>query len=227
MKQPIIYICEDDLALGESIQKLLIAEGYLCELFFEGSELDERMIIQTPDALLLDYQLPGEDGITIAQKYCQALPRLRAIIMSVKNDQRIRSQGYSAGAMLYLSKPFEPESLLACLRGVFGSGDAVEPITLWVKSRQLVIGEQVLPLTVAEIRVLSCLALHQSNVVEYFQLMTLLNLPLDDDLSRARLEVVVSRLRKKLKACNTDYELNIRNKQKFGYFLDTRISIVN
>ena len=227
MKQPIIYICEDDLALGESIQKLLITEGYLCELFFEGSELDERMIIQTPDALLLDYQLPGEDGITIAQKYCQALPRLRAIIMSVKNDQRIRSQGYSAGAMLYLSKPFEPESLLACLRGVFSAGDVVEPITLWVKSRRLVINEQVLRLTVQEVRLLSGLAFHQSNVVEYFQLMTFLKLPLDDDLSRARLEIVVSRLRKKLKACNADGVLNIRNKQKVGYFLDTRISLVD
>lgn len=227
MKQPIIYICEDDLALGESIQELLIAQGYLCELFVEGVELDERMIIQTPDVLLLDVQLPGEDGIAIAKRCCQALPRLRAIIMSVKNDHRIRSQGYSAGAMLYLPKPFEPESLLACLRGVFSAGDVVEPITLWVKSRQLVINEQVLRLTVQEVRLLSCLAFHQSNVVEYFQLMTFLKLPLDDDLSRARLEIVVSRLRKKLKACNADGVLNIRNKQKVGYFLDTRISLVD
>ncbi len=83
--------------------------------------MDEQAELQVPDLLLLDIQLPGESGYSIAQRYLRAMPSLRVIMMSVLNKQHDVLTGYNSGAMLYLAKPFRPETLVACLKGVFGS----------------------------------------------------------------------------------------------------------
>jgi len=223
MKQPLIYICEDDLALGKSIQSLLVASGYRCLVSIEAEELRDLMGQEIPDLLLLDYQLPGEDGISIAQRYCSSIPRLRAIVMSVKSDKAVMQHGYSAGAMMFLPKPFDPEVLLACLRGVFVPAP-VNEVSLFCTANKLVCATADVRLTAPEVKLLSCIATEGGGVVEYFQLMNVLGLPVDEQ-GKVRLEVVVSRLRKKLKVLNEHCEFGIKNKQKVGYYLQGQLNI--
>lgn len=84
----------------------LLREGYRCQLFGEAVDMDEQASKQVPDLLLLDIQLPGESGLSIAQRYQRAVPGLRVIVMSVLNQSADVLKGYDSGAMLYLLKRY-------------------------------------------------------------------------------------------------------------------------
>jgi len=217
MPSPIIYICEDDLMLGKDIQSLLNQEGYQSSWFYDGTSLGEGISQQLPDLLLMDVQLPGEDGFVLAQRYGTAIPSLRIIMMSVRNDESMRANGFNAGAMMYLPKPFEPAALLACLQGLFGHKLPQCTAVLQLSTSSLVIGARQVRLTQGELAIVRQLAL-TGGVVEYYLLIEALELQ-QSEVSKASLEVFVSRLRKKLKSMFDVGEIEIKSKYKVGYFL--------
>jgi len=228
MTRPLVYICEDDPSLGEAVMGRLQQEGYQCCLFGEASEMDEQAKTQAPDLLLLDIQLPGESGYSIAQRYLRVMPGLRVIMMSVLSKQHDVLTGYNSGAMLYLPKPFKPEALIACLKGVFGSlADETHrefnETCLSIESQTLSYPSGFVRLTESEVKVLVFLALRYPGVAEYHELMEHLGLNLD----RARkntLEALISRLRHKLAPIERE-DLSIKNVRNMGYQLSVELII--
>jgi DNA-binding response OmpR family regulator len=221
----LIYICEDDPHLGLATQALLKEEGFDCQLFVDSEELDEQCNQRLPDVLLLDNELPGESGFDIAKRYDVAAPNIRIIMMSVLQKNHHISQGYRAGAMLYLPKPFDPEALIACLRGLFKGSALQYRLTLKMESQRLLYPEGVVDLTINETKILCCLSLRYPRVVEYFELMETLGLDLDSNRKKS-LEVMVSRLRKKLKDVPRDM-LTISNKQSLGYSITEALHVID
>ena len=138
MNKLLIDICEDDSSLAEVMGSILIDIGYQTRWSMTGNELDEQMSVRIADALILDVELPGENGFSIAERYHRTYPLLPIIIMSVRGSQKDHLKGYDSGAMLYLPKPFEPEALIACLNGVLAKrkGD-LAAIKLDMKNRKL------------------------------------------------------------------------------------------
>jgi two-component system OmpR family response regulator len=224
MTVKLIYICEDDPHLGLVTQALLKEEGYDCQLFVDSEALDKQCRQRLPDVLLLDNGLPGESGFDIAKRYEIAEPNIRIIMMSVLQKAHHLSQGYCAGAMLYLPKPFDPEALIACLKGLFKDRSLQYRLTLKTQYRQLLYPEGVVDLTTNETKILYCLSLHYPRVVEYFELMETLGLDLDFNQKNA-LEMMVSRLRKKLKYIPHNM-LIISNKQSLGYSITDVVNVV-
>jgi two-component system OmpR family response regulator len=230
MTRPIVYICEDDPSLGEVILHRLQQEGYQCRLFFEAAEMDECSNSPVPDLLLLDVQLPGESGYSIAQRYLRVMPNLRVIMMSVLNKQNDILAGYNSGAMLYLAKPFKPEALIACLRGVFGDifdeahSDPTEPC-LAVESQTLSHQDISVKLVENEVKILMFLSLRYPDAVEYYELMGHLGLDLEGS-RKNTLETFISRLRHKLIPIEREY-LTIKNVRNTGYQLSGAIIIRN
>jgi DNA-binding response OmpR family regulator len=223
MTVKLIYICEDDPHLGLATQALLKEEGYDCQLFVDSEALDKQCRQRLPDVLLLDNGLPGESGFDIAKRYEIAEPNIRIIMMSVLQKAHHLSQGYSAGAMLYLPKPFDPEALIACLRGLFKDRALQYRLTLKMQSRKLLYPEGVVDLTINETKILYCLSLRY-RVVEYYELMEELGLDLDTN-GKSALEMMVSRLRKKLKYVPHNM-LVISNKQNLGYSINNVVNLV-
>ena len=184
MTRPLVYICEDDPSLGEVILHRLQQEGYQCRLFCEAFEMDECSHSPVPDLLLLDIQLPGESGYSIAQRYLRVMPNLRVIMMSVLSKQNDILAGYNAGAMLYLAKPFKPEALIACLRGVFGDifdeahNEPKDPC-LTVVSQTLSHQDVSVKLVESEVKMLMFLALRYPDAAEYYELMEHIGLDLE------------------------------------------------
>ena len=228
MTNPLVYICEDDPSLGQEIFNRLQQEGYQCCLFKDAFAMDEYSNTAMPDLLLLDIQLPGESGYSIAQRYLRAMPNLRVIMMSVLNKQHDVLAGYNCGAMLYLAKPFKPEALLACLRGVFGNisdeaNHASKEVCLNVASQTLSYQNISVRLAVSEVKMLMSLSLRYPDVLEYHELMEHLGLDLDSA-RKNTLETFVSRLRHKLVPIDRNY-LTIKTIRNVGYQLSSGITI--
>ena len=230
MTRPLVYICEDDPSLGEVILHRLQQEGYQCHLFCEAFEMDECSHSPVPDLLLLDIQLPGESGYSIAQRYLRVMPNLRVIMMSVLSKQNDILAGYNAGAMLYLAKPFKPEALIACLRGVFGDifdeahNEPKDPC-LTVVSQTLSHEDVSVKLVESEVKMLMFLALRYPDAAEYYELMEHIGLDLESS-RKNTLETFVSRLRQKLAPIEHEY-LTIKNVRNTGYQLSSAIIIRN
>lgn len=218
MRKPIIYICEDDLALAQYIERLLKEEGYDTHCFYDGGGLARAISDKIPDVLVLDVQLPGEDGIALAQRYSAAMPGVKIIMMSVLRGEAVRHSGYNAGAMVFLPKPFDPIALLACLQGLFAHKQQSVDAVMHISNRTLSAGGLSVGLTQSELILLRELALENGEVVGYYRLIEALDSTLNE-LSKSSLEVCVSRMRKKIKPLQDYTDLQVRNKTNGGYFL--------
>jgi DNA-binding response OmpR family regulator len=218
---PLIYICEDDPGFGGAILLRLQQEGYECRLFGDGAEMDQSSCYLMPDLLLLDVELPGESGHSVAKRYLRAMPSMRVIMMSELNQPQDMLTGYHSGAMLYLLKPFKIEALIACLKGIFGTLSAAQTydsvITLDMESHKLKHAGGALVLTQNEVKALASMALRSPETIEYHELMEAMGLDLDSA-RKNTLETLISRLRRKLAVINRP-ELIIQNKRNVGHQL--------
>ena len=218
---PLIYICENDPGFGGAILMRLQQEGYECRLFGDGAEMDQSSCHLMPDLLLLDVELPGESGHSMAQRYLRAMPSMRVIMMSGLNQPQDMLTGYQSGVMLYLLKPFKIEALTACLKGIFGELSVAQTydalITLDLESQKIKHTGGVLALTQNEVKALASMVLRSPETIEYHELMEAMGFNLDSA-RKNTLETLISRLRRKLAVINRP-ELIIQNKRNVGYQL--------
>ena len=230
MTTPLIYICEDDPDLGKAIMSRLQDEGYRVTWFADPQDMDEQGNSEAPDLLLLDVQLPGETGYSIAKRYFLTFPGLRVIMMSVLSRNEDLMLGYESGAMVYLPKPFKPEALLACLSGIFGTNESLAQLasaqlSLNMQTHKLAQKDEHVLLTANEARVLSFLALRSPAGAEYYEIMEVMGIDLDHARQNT-LEAFMSRLRRKLVGFDRD-ELTLQNKRNSGYALKGNLIIKN
>ncbi len=121
MKQvPRILIVEDEPAIAELMAVNLRHNGFqpvwTMDAVAAQKELDEAL----PDAILLDWMLPGESGLSLAKRW-RSHPRTRQVpilMITARGDEPDRIAGLDAGADDYIVKPFSPRELLARIRAV-------------------------------------------------------------------------------------------------------------
>jgi len=110
-----IGIVEDNDDLRNSLAEVLGSLGHLVTAFSCAEDTDDSTVAETLDLLLLDLNLPGEDGLSLAARLKRVQPRLRVVMMTTRTavDERVR--GYEMGADLYLPKPVSERELLAAV----------------------------------------------------------------------------------------------------------------
>lgn len=119
-----ILIVEDELAISEMIAVNLRHQGYDVVCVEDGEqaqqELDSAQTGALPDVILLDWMLPGQNGLTLARKWrSQARTKAVPILMlTARGDERDKITGLDAGADDYLTKPFSIQELLARIRAI-------------------------------------------------------------------------------------------------------------
>ncbi len=112
-----ILIVDDDKALRDLLKRYLTENGYTPVCASDGSEMHEFLNKTTPDMIILDLMLPGDDGLTLA-KQIRLKANIPIIILSARGDEVDRIVGLEVGADDYLAKPFSPRELLARIRSV-------------------------------------------------------------------------------------------------------------
>lgn len=117
---PRILVVEDEPAIAELIAVNLRHNG-LAPVWAEDGEAAQREIDAVlPDAILLDWMLPGQSGIALAKRW-RADTRTKAVpilMLTARGDEPDKVAGLDAGADDYITKPFSTQELLARIRAV-------------------------------------------------------------------------------------------------------------
>ena len=119
-KNPQILIVEDEPAIAELIAVNLRHNGFQPVWAEDGASAQRELDAVLPDAILLDWMLPGASGLALARKW-RADPRTKQIpilMLTARGDEPDKVSGLDAGADDYITKPFSTQELLARIRAV-------------------------------------------------------------------------------------------------------------
>ena len=110
-----IYCVEDDDNIRELVIYTLETTGLKARGFADGSAFTEALAFETPELILLDIMLPGEDGLEILKKLkCSSKTKSIPVIMvTAKGSEYDKVIGLDSGADDYVTKPFTPLELMA------------------------------------------------------------------------------------------------------------------
>ena len=112
-----ILIVEDDPAVREMIAEYLDGHGYAVAQAASGEAMRRALAAKVPDVVLLDVNLGGEDGLSLA-RYLREHHDLGIIMVTAAGDVVDRVVGLEVGADDYVAKPFDPRELLARLKSL-------------------------------------------------------------------------------------------------------------
>ena len=116
-----ILVVEDESAIAELISIHLRHAGHAVRLATNAEQAQAEVDAQLPDLVILDWMLPGQSGLWLAQRWrSQARTRELALIMlTARADEADKVRGLDiGGADDYLTKPFSPQELMARIRAV-------------------------------------------------------------------------------------------------------------
>jgi len=112
-----VLVVEDDRKISDLLQNYLRASGYAAEAAYDGRDALRQMEQQVPDAVILDWMLPGLDGIGVCQAV-RAFSDVPILMLTARIDEVDRLLGLDTGADDYVCKPFSPREVIARIRAL-------------------------------------------------------------------------------------------------------------
>jgi two-component system OmpR family response regulator/two-component system response regulator RstA len=220
-----ILLVEDDAPLASMVAEFLTQHGYAPLIERRGDAAVQRILVENPDAVLLDVNLPGLDGFSVCKavraSYCGIV-----IILTARGEEVDEVLGLEAGADDYLAKPVRPRALLARLqthlRHTTPAERASPPIVVGslvinAGRRAVTLDGAPVELTTAEFDLLYLLAQHAGQPLSRQELHVRIHGMKYDGLDRS-IDLRISRLRKKLGDDPTAPE-RIKSVRGLGYLL--------
>ena len=196
-----IIVVEDNNNLREVFVEALSAMAHEVIGVDCAEALDETLSTFAADVVVLDLNLPGEDGISVAKRLRVAYPEIGIIMVTARTQSRDITAGYGSGADIYLTKPTTVDELGAALqalsRRVRPRPAVAELLALKPATRQLLTATSTIDLTAIETTLLAALARARDHYMDNWQLIELSGKE-SDETAKATLEVQITRLRKKL-----------------------------
>ncbi|OJX41191.1 MAG: DNA-binding response regulator [Chloroflexi bacterium 44-23] len=113
-----ILIIEDDQAIVRVLKRSLTYEGYQVESALEGEDGIRKYQQFRPDLIILDWMLPGMDGLDVCDRIRSFGDKLPILMLTAKDTTHDRVQGLDSGVDDYMVKPFEIEELNARIRAL-------------------------------------------------------------------------------------------------------------
>lgn len=224
-----ILVVEDNDGLREATVDFLQSKGHQVSGVVCAEDVDDTPTRDVPDLYVIDVNLPGEDGFSLAQRIRLSQPIAGILLMTARGQLKDRLSGYESGADNYLIKPVEQSELLVCINNLahrLKSAGRVMSTQLILNSQTLSLtGPQgTVKLTLTESLLLAALARSAGQKLERWQAMQLIDVK-DKGLVVANLEMRISGLRRKLAQCGAPEDA-IRTLRGFGYFLSHPIRLL-
>lgn len=193
-----IAIVEDNDDLRLLLVDALSRAGYFVRGADSAEQLDELFLEIAFDVVIVDVNLPGEDGLSITSRYRRFNSQLNIVMLTARTTTEDKVAGYASGADLYLTKPVSNAELLAAMSSIarrIDSGRGMPEIVLNLKNMTLTASKSV-ELNKQEVLVIKALSEAASSNLPYFKILEICGDRIDE-VSKATLEVRIARLRKK------------------------------
>ena len=111
-----ILIIEDEVRLADTLADLLRRQGYAADICHDGVSGLDNAGSGIYDLIVLDGMLPGLDGFSLLQQLRSGGSAVPVLMLTARSDVADRVRGLDSGADYYLTKPFDAQELLACVR---------------------------------------------------------------------------------------------------------------
>ncbi len=118
MKNARILLLEDDMALHETVREYLEEEGYEVTGLFDGDAAEEALYEASYDLLILDVNVPRQNGFELLKKARERGVETPALFMTTRDAMADVEAGFESGADDYLRKPFALKELLLRVRSM-------------------------------------------------------------------------------------------------------------
>jgi two-component system OmpR family response regulator len=198
-----LLVVEDEGDLLDSIAQFLRESGYAVDTALDGEEGWIKATSWDYDALVLDWMLPGLDGIELLRRLRET-KKTPVILLTARDAVDDRIHGLDRGADDYLVKPFSLSELAARIRALIrraaGQADStlqIGSITIDLAAKSVSDAGVTIPLTAREYALVELLALNRGKLVTRSMIYDHIFDEEDDSLSNL-VEVHVSHIRKKL-----------------------------
>lgn len=209
---PMIVVVDDDGEHRLLLSRLLRKAGFRVSLAQDGAGLMKLLGANRPDLVLLDLMLPDDDGLVLCRRI-REISDIPIIMLTALGQGTYKVAGLEMGADDYVSKPFDPDELLARIRAVLRRlrgqkasktgiqarrGYQFDGWSVDASKRQLLSPDQVLiTLTSAEFDLLVAFVEHPQTILTREHLVELSRGRGSDGFDRS-VDILVSRLRRKI-----------------------------
>ena len=213
-----LLVVDDEAALREPLADYLGRQGFTVTQAASAAEARSRLAADTPDLVLLDIMMPGEDGLSLCRHLTETR-QLPVIFITARGEATERIVGLEIGADDYVVKPFDPRELVARIRSVLrrasrGSAPVADDLEydfegwrLAPLKRRLVDPEgAVVAISSVEFRLLVAFLDHPRQVLDRDRLLDLVQ-GREAHLFDRAVDNQVSRLRRKIEADSKNPQL--------------------
>lgn len=221
-----LLIVEDEAALAGALEHILRKAGNLTDWVADGQSALDYIRGCSYDLVLLDIMLPKLDGISVLRQIRSEGIQTPILLLTARATVPDKVLGLNAGADDYLTKPFDPEELLARIGAMTRRKGAMvlneltyEDLTLDLNTVTLRCGKRDVQLSPKEFEI-ARLMLTQPQMTFSKDLLITKGWGMDSEATDNNVEAYISFLRKKLRFLGS--RVTIRNLQKIGYRLEVQ-----
>lgn len=221
-----ILIVEDETALAGAVEHILQKAGNTTDWVADGQTALDYIRGFSYDLVLLDIMLPRLDGLSVLRQIRREGIATPVLMLTARTTVPDKVTGLNAGADDYLTKPFDPEELLARVRAMTRRKGTVilneiqfEDLTLDLNTVTLHRGERNVQLSPKEFQIAK-LMLSEPQMTFPKELLITRAWGMDSEATDNNVEAYISFLRKKLRYLGS--KVTIKNLQKIGYRLEVR-----
>jgi len=112
----IVFVVDDDISVRESLESLIRCEGWQPQTFASAQEFLGYPRVHTPNCLVLDVSLPGLNGLDLQRLVADERTDMPIIFITGHGDVPMTVRAMKAGAVEFLTKPFNDDVLLTAVR---------------------------------------------------------------------------------------------------------------
>lgn len=221
-----ILVVEDEVRLAATLQDLLELQGYSADVCHDGEAGLDNALTSIYDVIVLDVMLPKLNGFDVLRRLRAEGNATPVLMLTAKSETSDKVEGLDSGADYYLTKPFEPKELLACIRALSRRQPELRDtdsltcgdLKLEQSSFTLYCGDRSVRLSRKEYDMMELLMLNQKLVITKENLLLKI-WGYESEAEDNNVEVYISFLRKKLEYLHS--RVKIKTIRMVGYCLET------
>jgi two-component system phosphate regulon response regulator OmpR len=135
MLTPKILIVDDDIRIQSLLKRYLCDQGFVVETAGDGEQMTKKLAMSHFDLIVLDWMLPGEDGLSICMRLSNDDNSPPIIMLTANGTEDSRISGLEVGADDYMAKPFNPRELVARIHAVLRRRPQLLPAAIPVNNK--------------------------------------------------------------------------------------------